>query len=219
MSSSISEIGVGHYRSIQVDDVVREIPASARPDMRVPARIFADDELWRQIVGDRSLDQLVNVATLRGVTGCVYAMPDVHEGYGFPIGGVAAMRMEDGVISPGGVGYDINCGVRLLAAGLDAEEAGPRLEAIVHDLSRTVPSGTGRAGRIRLTESELNRVLAEGSRYLLERGMAVPEDLPVTEAQGTLAAADPSQVSARARQRGHDQLGTLGSETISSRCR
>ncbi|MBI4503143.1 MAG: RtcB family protein [Gemmatimonadetes bacterium] len=211
MSSSISEIGVGHYRSIRVDDLVREIPASARPDMRVPARIFADDELWQQIVGDRSLDQLVNVATLRGVTGCVYAMPDVHEGYGFPVGGVAAMRMEDGVISPGGVGYDINCGVRLLASNLDAEEVGPKLEAIVHDLSRTVPSGTGRGGRIRLTESELDRVLAEGSRYLLERGMALPEDLPVTEAQGALAAADPSQVSSRAKQRGHDQLGTIGS--------
>ncbi|HWB42736.1 MAG TPA: RtcB family protein, partial [Gemmatimonadales bacterium] len=101
------------YPAVTLTRLLREIPASARADMRVPVRIYADDELWRQIATDRSVEQAVNVATLPGVTGCVYAMPDVHEGYGFPVGGVAATRAADGVISPGGVGYDINCGVRL----------------------------------------------------------------------------------------------------------
>jgi tRNA-splicing ligase RtcB len=118
--------------------------------------------------------------------------------------------VEDGVVSPGGVGYDINCGVRLLACDLDAEEVGPRLEALVHDISRTVPAGTGRGGKLDLTESELVRVLREGCEYLLERGMAFPDDLALTEATGRLSGADPAHVSARARQRGKSQLGTLG---------
>jgi len=138
-------------------------------------------------------------------------MPDIHEGYGFPVGGVAAMRATDGVVSPGGVGYDINCGVRLLASELDAEAVRPRLEAIVHDLARTIPSGTGRGGRLSLVGAELDRVLAEGCRYLVERGLALPEDVLATEAAGSLAAADPAHVSARAKQRGRDQLGTIGS--------
>jgi tRNA-splicing ligase RtcB len=114
------------YPTFVIGELLREIPRTARPDMRVPVRIYADDELWRQIADDRSVEQLVNVATLPGVVGHVYAMPDVHEGYGFPVGGVAAMRASDGVISPGGVGYDINCGVRLLAAAMALDEARPR---------------------------------------------------------------------------------------------
>src|SRR5581483_9998873 len=191
--------------------VLREIPASARPDMRVPARVYADAELWEQIARDRSLEQLVNVATLPGVAGAVYAMPDVHEGYGFPVGGVAALRVSDGVISPGGVGYDINCGVRLLASELTLDEARPRLEAVVHDLSRTIPSGPGRTAPLALERAELDRVLAEGCRYLLERDLARPEDLPVIEAGGSLEGADPAAVSPRAKERGRDQLGTIGS--------
>ncbi len=199
------------FPTISIGPMVREIPTSARPDMRVPVRVYADDELWRQIVDDRSLEQAVNVATLPGVTGCVYTMPDVHEGYGFPVGGVAAMRMSDGVISPGGVGYDINCGVRLLASDLDLETARPSLEAAVHDLSRSVPSGPGRSALLDLTGGEVDRVLNEGSQFLVERGLALPEDLAATEAGGRLAPADAGWVSARAKQRGHNQLGTMGS--------
>ena len=208
--SSTSELVAERYPAVELGPFVREIPASARPGMRVPARIYTDDELWAKIVTDRSLDQLMNVATLPGVTGCVYAMPDVHEGYGFPVGGVAAMRTHDGVISPGGVGYDINCGVRLLATELQADEVRPKIAPLVHDLSRSIPSGTGRGGALRLTDPELDRVLGEGCRYLVERGLARPEDLATIEAGGGLPAADPAQVSSRAKHRGRDQLGSIG---------
>src|SRR5687768_12569001 len=144
----VTSTGVSYPVQV-VDPVVREIPITARADMRVPVRIYADDELWSQIAGDRSVEQCVNVATLPGVTGYVYAMPDVHEGYGFPVGGVAATRAKDGVISPGGVGYDINCGVRLLASDLQLDE-GAKLEPVVHDLSRSIPSGPGRNPRLDL---------------------------------------------------------------------
>ena len=199
------------YPVITLSPLVREIPVTARPDMRVPVRVYADDELWHQIVNDRSLDQAVNVATLPGVTGCVYAMPDVHEGYGFPVGGVAAMEADDGVISPGGVGYDINCGVRLLASDLDLSVARPHLEAAVHDLSRSIPSGPGRNPQLDLAATDLDRVLDDGYALLLERGLALPEDLPNTEAGGRLPAARSACVSAKAKQRGHNQLGTIGS--------
>src|SRR5918992_1334722 len=149
----------------QVDETLWEIPASARPDMRVPARVFADAELLDAIARDQSLEQLQNVATLPGVVDAAYAMPDIHQGYGFPVGGLAAMELPDGVVSPGGVGYDINCGVRLLAAPFSAEELGARREALVHEISRQVPAGagkhTGRRGG-----PELERVLREGSRVV-----------------------------------------------------
>ena len=199
------------YPTLQVTPLIREVPVSARADMRVPVRIYADNELWQQIAGDRSVEQAVNVATLPGVTGCVYAMPDVHEGYGFPVGGVAGMRAADGVISPGGVGYDINCGVRLLASGLELAAARPRLEAAVHDLSRSIPSGPARHAGFDFGPGELDRVLQEGCGYLLERGLALPEDIPTIEASGALPGADAAKVSARAKQRGHNQLGTIGS--------
>ena len=191
--------------------LVYEVPASARDDMRVPARFFADEELWSQIRNDRSVEQLMNVATLPGISECAYAMPDVHQGYGFPVGGVAAFRISDGVISPGGVGYDINCGVRLLASELTVADLRGRLEDLVHNLSRSVPSGTGRGGELRLTDHELDRVFVEGCKYLVERGLALPEDIHATESGGSLPQADPGQVSQRARQRGSTQLGTLGS--------
>jgi tRNA-splicing ligase RtcB (3'-phosphate/5'-hydroxy nucleic acid ligase) len=190
---------------------VREIPADARAGMRVPARVVADQRLWEQIDRDRSVEQLMNVATLPGVHAAVYAMPDMHEGYGFPVGGVAAMRFSDGVISPGGVGYDINCGVRLLASGVDADEARPLIERVVRDIASRVPAGTGRGGHLALSFRDVDRVLREGCRLLVDRGMATADDLIVTEAGGCLDDADPSKVSERARQRGRDQLGTLGS--------
>src|SRR6266487_5730293 len=131
----------------QLDETLWEIPATARRDMRVPARVFADPELLEAIRTDHSLEQLQNVATLPGVVGAALAMPDIHQGYGFPVGGLAATEPPDGVVSPGGVGYDINCGVRLLAAPLTEHELGDRKEALVHEISRAVPAGAGKEGR------------------------------------------------------------------------
>jgi tRNA-splicing ligase RtcB len=195
----------------RVGDTLYEIAADPKRGMRVPARIYADEVLWEQISSDRSIDQLVNVATLPGVTRAVYAMPDAHEGYGFPVGGVGAFRTSDGVVSPGGVGYDINCGVRLLACNLSASELGDDLEPVVHEMSRSIPSGAGRGGRLELNDDELDRVFVEGCGYLRERGLAVTDDLLHAESGGCLPGADPAAVSQRARNRGRDQLGTMGS--------
>jgi tRNA-splicing ligase RtcB len=195
----------------RISETLYEISTEAREDMRVPARVYADETLWEQISGDRSLEQLVNVATLPGAHRAVYAMPDAHEGYGFPVGGVAAFRTSDGVISPGGVGYDINCGVRLLACNQSTSEVGERLEALVHELSRCIPSGAGRGGKLVLSDSELDRVFVEGCAYLEARDMATEHDLLHTESGGCLPGADPGGVSKRARERGRGQLGTMGS--------
>jgi tRNA-splicing ligase RtcB len=196
----------------RIDEVLWEIPADARSGMRVPARVFADPELLDAICEDEALEQLRNVATLPGVVDAVLAMPDVHQGYGFPVGGVAATALPDGVVSPGGVGYDINCGVRLLAAPFDADELGERREALVHEISRAVPTRTGQGSRSALDEARLDEVLAEGPRALVEHdGIGSTEDIELTESQGRLDEADPASVSERARQRGADQLGTLGS--------
>ena len=189
----------------RVDETVWEIPASARADMRVPARVFADPELLAAIERDRSLEQLQNVATLPGIVGAALAMPDIHQGYGFPVGGVAATALPDGVVSPGGVGYDINCGVRLLAAPVTEEELGDRREALVHELSRSIPAGAGKE-KGRLAARELDTVLREGSRV---NGSS--EDVERTESGGRLPGADPAAVSPRARERGAGQLGTMGS--------
>ena len=190
----------------RVGEVMWELPASGA--MRVPGRVFADAELLDAIGADGSLEQLRNVATLPGVVDAVLAMPDVHQGYGFPVGGVAATAMPDGVVSPGGVGFDVNCGVRLLAAPFAVGELGDRREALVHEISRAVPAGTGRGSGLSLTGAQLDRVLADGPRALEGVGT---EDVDLTESQGRLEGADPSAVSARARERGADQLGTLGS--------
>ncbi len=195
----------------RIGDVVWEIDAAARPDMRVPARIFADDRLIDAIRQDGALEQLQNVATLPGIVEAAMAMPDAHQGYGFPVGTVAATELPDGVVSPGGVGYDINCGVRLLASELELDDVRQRLESLVHDLSRTVPAGPGRNPRHDFATADLDRVLEEGCRFLAERGLALPEDLTATESAGSLPQADASQVSPKAKQRGHDQLGTIGS--------
>jgi tRNA-splicing ligase RtcB len=199
------------WRATRLDPQLVEIPRSARGDMRVPARVFADEPLWQQIQRDRSLDQLLNVATLPGIVGAAYAMPDAHEGYGFPVGGVAAFRVTDGVISPGGVGYDINCGVRLLASDLTAGEARTGLEALVHDLARSIPSGAGRGGHLEFDAPALDRLLERGSRFMAERGLATSDDVALTEAHGSLTAADATAVSERAKRRGADQVGTIGS--------
>ncbi|HKY11900.1 MAG TPA: RtcB family protein [Gaiellaceae bacterium] len=190
----------------QIGEVLWEIPAKARPDMRVPARVFADRELLAAIEGDASLEQIQNVATLPGIVEAALAMPDVHQGYGFPVGGVAATELPDGVVSPGGVGYDINCGVRLLGLPLTEAELGRRREPLVHEISRAVPAGAGKTkGRAR-RGAELDRVLREGPRAL-----GASEDLERTESEGCLPGADPAAVSDRAHERGAGQLGTMGS--------
>jgi tRNA-splicing ligase RtcB len=188
----------------RVSETVWEVPAGTRPEMRVPARVFADAELFEAIERDGSLDQLVNVATLPGVVEAALAMPDVHQGYGFPVGGVAAMALPDGVVSPGGVGYDINCGVRLLALPLSAEELGGRREPLVHEFSRAIPAGAGRTTSRRAPE--LDDVLRDGPRV-----WASEDDLERTESNGCLPGADPAAISERARERGRGQLGTMGS--------
>jgi tRNA-splicing ligase RtcB len=196
----------------RIAEVVWEIPADARPDMRVPARVFADEELLEALLDDASLDQLQNTATLPGIVGAALAMPDVHQGYGFPVGGVVATAEPDGVVSPGGVGYDINCGVRLLALDITAAELGDRREALVHEISRRIPAGTGRRSELRLDGAALDRLLVEGPRMLVrEHGIGTEDDLLVTESEGCLAEADPAAVSERARLRGAGQLGTIGS--------
>jgi tRNA-splicing ligase RtcB (3'-phosphate/5'-hydroxy nucleic acid ligase) len=196
----------------QVGDVVWEMAPDAHPEMRVPARVFADRELIGEIAADRSLEQLRHVATLPGITEAALAMPDIHQGYGFPVGGVAATETPDGVISPGGVGYDINCGVRLLALPLTAAELGRRVPALMDEIARRVPVGTGHGGSLSLTGRQLDRVLTGGPRALLEQpGIGTDADIAHTESEGRLAEADPGAVSERARQRGAGQLGTLGS--------
>ena len=190
----------------QIDEALWEIPAASRADMRVPARIFADRELLDAIARDQSLEQLQNVATLPGIVDAALAMPDIHQGYGFPVGGLAATELPDGVVSPGGVGYDINCGVRLLAAPFTADELGGRREALVHEIARAVPAGAGKEGGRARRGAELDRVLTEGSRV-----NGSPEDVERTESGGCLPGADPAAVSERARERGGGQLGTMGS--------
>jgi len=179
--------------------------------MRVDGLIFASDSLMADLRGDPALDQVANVATLPGIVGASLAMPDVHWGYGFPIGGVAAIRRDGGVVSPGGIGFDINCGVRLIRSGLTARELGPWFERLADALFAAVPSGVGASIGRRLTPGELDSVLLEGARWSLDRGSATGDDIERTEEGGCLGGADPDRVSLRARQRGADQLGTLGS--------
>jgi tRNA-splicing ligase RtcB len=197
----------------QIDDELWELPVGTVAGMRVPARVFADAELLAAIEQDRSLEQLANVATLPGIVDASLAMPDIHQGYGFPVGGVAATDAVDGVISPGGVGYDINCGVRLLALPVDFDELGNRRERLVHELSRRVPVGTGGRGASEgVRGASLDRVLSLGPRALLQDlGMGSEEELAFTESGGCLEGADPAAVSPRARERGGGQIGTLGS--------
>ena len=183
----------------------------ARPGMRVDGIVFADERLMAGLRGDPALTQVANVATLPGIVGASLAMPDVHWGYGFPVGGVAATRVGAGVISPGGIGFDINCGVRLLRTDLTAAEVRPALERLASALFHAVPSGVGASTRRRLSGGDLDAVLRDGATWAVEHGLGWDDDLAHTEERGSLAGADPSAVSPRARQRGADQLGTLGS--------
>jgi tRNA-splicing ligase RtcB len=195
---------------IKISEYEWEIPKSFRSDMQVPVRIFATRRLLEKVINDRSLEQSVNSATLPGLVGHLLVMPDMHQGYGFPIGGVAATRLPEGVISPGGIGYDINCGVRLLASQIDYESALPHLDDLASALDRYCPSGVGESGELRLSEAELDHVCVQGSKWALKHGYATEMDLHRTEENGCIQGADPSKISRRAKERGRPQLGTLG---------
>jgi tRNA-splicing ligase RtcB len=194
---------------IRITDYEWEIPQSYRADMRVPVRLFATRKLLEQIIDDRSLEQAVNAATLPGLVGSVVVMPDMHQGYGFPIGGVAATEAPHGVISPGAIGYDINCGVRLLASSIQLEQAEGQLDTLATLLNRYCPSGVGKAGTD-VTLPELEHILRDGSRWALSKGYASESDLSRTEEQGSIKGADPRKVSDRAKARGREQVGSLG---------
>ena len=195
----------------RLDGAHWRIARDERRGMRVDGIVLADDRLMAGLRDDPALEQVANVATLPGIVGASLAMPDVHWGYGFPVGGVAATRRADGVVSPGGIGFDINCGVRLLRTDLGAADVRPVAERLADALFAAVPSGVGaRSGR-RLARDELDAVLAHGAAWAIERGRGTPDDLERTEERGAQAGAEPAAVSARARERGADQLGTLGS--------
>ncbi|HSG99527.1 MAG TPA: RtcB family protein, partial [candidate division Zixibacteria bacterium] len=189
---------------------VWEAPQSARGDMRAPARVYATQRMLDAVFGDKTLDQLINVATLPGIQGRAIVMPDAHEGYGFPIGGVAATEYPDGVISPGGIGYDINCGVRLLRSTVTATEIKDHIKELAHQMNRDIPSGVGRGGQLKLGARELDHALTGGAQWMVKQGYGTPEDLRHIESNGCLDAADPSKVSDHAKKRGHDQIGTMG---------
>jgi tRNA-splicing ligase RtcB len=196
----------------QVDACCWRIPKSYKPGMRVDGLIFADERLLKQIRNDQAPEQVANVAYLPGIQHASLAMPDIHWGYGFCIGGVCATDPDEGgVISPGGVGYDINCGVRLMRSNLFYRDVKPHLQTLVDELFRTIPTGVGRSGRFSFKHKELDQVLAEGPRALISRGLCTRGDIDHTEAEGRLEGADPAAVSERAKERGAEQCGTLGS--------
>lgn len=178
--------------------------------MLVPAYVYCKQEMLEHILSDRSLEQLINVASLPGIEKAAIVMPDAHEGYGFPIGGVAATRWPEGLISPGGIGYDINCGVRLLLTPLNYEDVAGKLESFSQELAVTIPSGTGKGGEIKLAPEEMDEVLRMGARWAVKNGMGNEADLAMIESNGCLINADPAAVSEQAKQRGYDQLGTIG---------
>ena len=189
----------------------REFKIDPDRGMKVPVTIYANEALVSKMVMDRTIDQAANVATLPGVRKHVVVLPDGHEGYGFPVGGVAATDAEEGVISPGGVGYDINCGVRLVRTNLMESDLRPRLKDVVNDLFKSIPSGVGSEGAVRLTKSELDELLVEGVNWAVRHGYGTQHDAEVCEENGMMRGADPASVSDTARKRGAPQLGSLGS--------
>jgi len=197
------------YDIRKLTNYVWELPATG--GMRVPARIYATEKMLPQILEDKAPEQAANVAHLPGIVTASLAMPDIHWGYGFPIGGVAAFDLDNGVISPGGVGYDINCGVRLVASKLTREQIAPRMRELVDQLFRDVPTGVGAAGALSVPVQELRHVVEQGARWAVEKGFGSESDLDHIEENGCIAGADPAQVSQRAWERGREQLGTLGS--------
>jgi tRNA-splicing ligase RtcB len=196
---------------IEIDDYRWKIPESYKTGMRVPGLIYASKEMLESIRDEQTLEQVANVAFLPGIVGYSLAMPDIHWGYGFPIGGVAAMDIKDGVVSPGGVGYDINCGVRLLRTNLSEADVRPKINQLINKLFLDVPSGLGSEGKIKVSQKEMNQLMVEGAGWAVKRGLGFEEDLDVTEEGGCLAGANPDKISDKATKRGMPQAGTLGS--------
>lgn len=194
----------------QINDVVWELPQDAKPGMQVPVRIYATKKLL-DAMEDEALEQITNVAMLPGIVAPAICLPDAHVGYGFPIGGVAAFDLDKGVISPGGIGFDINCGVRLVRTDLTYKEVEPKLKKLVDEIFVAVPSGLGEKSKLRLTGKELEQVLIEGGKWAVKKGLGWEEDIERMEEVGSLAGAKPRAVSEKAKERGANQLGTLGS--------
>ena len=202
MSSSMpKKIGENQY----------QIDADPNLGMKVPVKIYADEPLLQKMLSDRTIMQARNVASIPGIVSHSVVLPDGHEGYGFPVGGVAAMDAEEGMISPGGVGYDINCGVRLLRSNLTEQTVLSKLKDLVNDLFSSIPSGVGSKGAVRLTNSELDEVLVNGVNWAIDHGYGSSDDSDVCEENGKISGADPNKVSDKARKRGAPQLGSLGS--------
>jgi tRNA-splicing ligase RtcB (3'-phosphate/5'-hydroxy nucleic acid ligase) len=196
---------------IRVDDYRYRLPASYKKGMKIDGMVYADAELLKHIESDQTREQIANVAMLPGMVGRSLAMPDAHQGYGFCIGGVAAADLQEGVVSAGGVGFDINCGVRLLAVDVDPEDVRPHLEELLNQIFRDVPCGTGRKGPVDLGGKDIDGVLTEGARWAVRHKYGLDKDLARIEESGCLPGANPKDVSVRAKERGHQQLGTLGS--------
>jgi tRNA-splicing ligase RtcB len=194
----------------KIDDFKFEIPQSYKPEMNTSGIIYITDAMLNTIRSDMAPEQVANVATLPGIVGNSLAMPDIHWGYGFPIGGVAAMDAEEGIISPGGVGYDINCGVRLLKTSLTVDDIKPSIKQIVDAMFRNVPSGLGSKGKVHVNLSQLDKVLENGAGWAVENGYGWDEDLKYLEENGQMTGADPKLISHKAKQRGLPQLGSLG---------
>jgi len=195
----------------QKDVYLWEIPKEFRLGMRVNGRIYASEKLMKHIIKDQAPEQVANVAFLPGIVGYSLAMPDIHWGYGFPIGGVAATRFDDGVISPGGVGFDINCGVRLIRSNLKFQDIKDKMPEMIEELYRKIPSGVGSEGIIKLNSQEIKKVLSKGAQWAVEKGYGEKEDITYTEENGRMTQANPDIISNKAIQRGLSQLGTLGS--------
>lgn len=195
----------------KIGDYLWEIPHTYRSNMEVAARFYLSESALDSLLAESSLEQLINVACLPGIDRYALAMPDIHQGYGFPIGGVAGIRTADGVISPGGVGYDINCGVRLLTSQFTLAEIKARLPDLASEMQRDIPSGVGRGGQFALEQQEMDKVLNQGMRWCLKHGYAEQSDLAAVEEYGCFGHADAKCVSDQAKRRGADQLGTIGS--------
>ena len=196
-------------KTVKINDYLFEIPKTGR--MLVPGRLYVNEKILKSIIEDKSLEQVINVAHLPGIQKYSIAMPDIHMGYGFPIGGVAATDIETGVISPGGVGYDINCGVRLMRTNLLEKDVRPKLKSLVEELFRTVPCGPGIGGKIKLSNNDYNDISKKGAGWAIEKGWGIQQDLEMTEDRGYFPGSDIDNVSEKALQRGKDQLGSLGS--------
>jgi len=195
---------------VKISDTVWEIPVTHKAGMRVPARVVATEKLLQEM-DDGVFDQVTNVATLPGILEYAFCMPDGHWGYGFPIGGVAAMDVDQGVISPGGIGFDVNCGMRLVLTNLTEEEVRPHLRRLVDLLFERVPAGVGGSGFVRISQDEFRRAVAEGAHWCIQHGYGWREDLERTEENGCIEGADPAKISSKAVERGFKQIGTLGS--------